>query len=124
MIKTIRMIVPIDVSQAWKGLDAPHGGAIVSCTALVPFHLFRRPSSHPHFGSRLHFPPPPWGGDFLRVECTACGHDELIPKVGFSSGWRLFMPLLALQARFRCRECDIRPSVVLSIRWAAGRARS
>ena len=27
-------------------------------------------------------------GDFLRVEC-ACGHDELIPRVGLEIGWRL-----------------------------------
>jgi hypothetical protein len=59
-------------------------------------------------------------GDFLRVECAACGHDELIPKVGLLVGLRLppYMPVLDLQSRFRCRECERRGSVALSIKWA------
>ena len=27
--------------------------------------------------------------DFLRVECIACGHDELIPRIGLVVGLRL-----------------------------------
>jgi hypothetical protein len=59
-------------------------------------------------------------GDFLRVECTMCGHDELIPRVGLVVGLRLpaSMRVLDLQSRFRCRECDRRGSVALSIKWA------
>ena len=58
-------------------------------------------------------------GDFLHVKC-ACGHDELIPPVGLLQGWRLppCTPVLDLERRFRCRECDARGKVVLSIKWA------
>jgi hypothetical protein len=43
--------------------------------------------------------------DFLRVECVACGHDELIPRIGLVVGLRLpaTMKVLDLQSRFRCR---------------------
>jgi hypothetical protein len=59
-------------------------------------------------------------GDCLHVECVACDHDELIPRIGLVVGLRLpaSMKVLDLQSRFRCRECDRRGSVSLSIRWA------
>jgi hypothetical protein len=59
-------------------------------------------------------------GDFLRVECLSCGHDMLIPPSGLLRGLRLpqFMPVLDLQYRLRCRECDRRGRVVVSIKWA------
>jgi hypothetical protein len=49
-----------------------------------------------------------------------CGHDELIPRVGLAVGLRLpaSMRVLDLQSRFRCRECDRRGSVAISIKWA------
>jgi hypothetical protein len=28
-------------------------------------------------------------GDFVRVECAACGHEELIPAIGLQQGMRL-----------------------------------
>ena len=58
-------------------------------------------------------------GDFVKVEC-ACGHDALIPHSGLQQGLRLppYMPALDLESRFRCRECDQRGEVVVSIRWA------
>ena len=61
-------------------------------------------------------------GDFVRVECLACGHDELIPASMLSVGLRLrpFMPVVDLQPRLRCRECDARGRAVVSIRWAGG----
>jgi hypothetical protein len=61
-------------------------------------------------------------GDYLRVECVACGHDEMVPRIGLVVGLRLpaTMKVLDLQSRFRCRECDRRGSVALSIRWAEG----
>ena len=31
-------------------------------------------------------------GDFLRVECVACGHDELIPRIGLVVGLRCRHP--------------------------------
>ena len=57
-------------------------------------------------------------GDFLKVECAACGHYELVPPVGLLQGSR--MRVLDLEPRFRCRECDQRGNVVLSIKWAVG----
>ena len=59
-------------------------------------------------------------GDFLVVECV-CGHSELIPRVGLEVGWRLplYTRVLDLERRFRCRECDQRGKVLLSIRRAA-----
>ena len=61
-------------------------------------------------------------GDFVYVECTGCGHDLLIPSSGLQQGLRLppFMPVLDLQYRFRCRECDQRGKVAISIKWAEG----
>ena len=71
-------------------------------------------------------------GDFVRVECGACGHDMLIPASSLTTGLRLAKPsaspgaralgpderITDLAARFRCRECDVRGRAVLSIRWA------
>jgi hypothetical protein len=58
-------------------------------------------------------------GDFLQVQCAACGHDELVPVIGLTRGLQLppHTPILSLQGRFRCRECDQRGKVMLSIRW-------
>jgi hypothetical protein len=46
----------------------------------------------------------------------------LIPPIGLLQGWRLppYTCVLDLECRFRCRECDQRGKVVLSIKWAAG----
>jgi hypothetical protein len=61
-------------------------------------------------------------GDFLYVQCAGCGHDLLIPPSGLRHGLKLppYMPVLDLESRFRCRECDARGKVVVSIRWAEG----
>jgi|HubBroStandDraft_4_1064222.scaffolds.fasta_scaffold08045_7 hypothetical protein len=58
-------------------------------------------------------------GDFVKVDCI-CGHSELIPASGLQQGVGLppSMPVLDLESRFRCRECDRRGRVVVSIRWA------
>ena len=39
-------------------------------------------------------------GDFLKVECAACRHYELVPPIGLLQGWRLppYMRVLALGA--------------------------
>ena len=46
-------------------------------------------------------------GDFVKVECIACGHDELIPPSSLLHGLRLppYTPVLDLEPRLRCREC-------------------
>jgi len=59
-------------------------------------------------------------GDFVKVECIACGHDELISPSSLVHGLRLppYTPVLDLEPRLRCRECDARGKAVVSIRWA------
>ena len=59
-------------------------------------------------------------GDFVKAECIACGHTELIPTLGLTQGLRLpaHMPVLDLEPRLRCRECDAKGKAVVTIRWA------
>jgi hypothetical protein len=59
-------------------------------------------------------------GDFVRVECAACGHDVLITHTALLQGLRLqpYDRVLDLEPRFRCRECDTRGKAVVSVRWA------
>jgi hypothetical protein len=58
-------------------------------------------------------------GDFVQVECAACGHDVLIPPGVLLHGLRLAPTslVLDLEPRLRCRECDERGKVVVSVRW-------
>ena len=58
--------------------------------------------------------------DFLLVECIACGHDEMIPKVGLTQGLRLPQQMLIvdLEPRLRCRECDAKGKALVTVRWA------
>lgn len=58
-------------------------------------------------------------GDLIQVEC-ACGRVELIPPIGFLQGMRLppITRVLDLEPRLRCRQCDERGKVIVSIRWA------
>jgi hypothetical protein len=56
------------------------------------------------------------------VSCVACGHEELLaPDRLRIKGLRLppFTPVLDLEPRLRCRECDARGKAVVSIKWAA-----
>jgi len=47
-------------------------------------------------------------GDFIKAECMACGHTELIPTIGLTHGLRLSRDtrVLDLEPRLRCREGD------------------
>ena len=58
-------------------------------------------------------------GDFVKAECIACGHDELIPASALLQGLRLLphTPVLDLEPRLRCRECDAKGKAVVSIKW-------
>ena len=49
-------------------------------------------------------------GDFVRVECGACGHDVLIPASVLLQGLGCppHTPVLDLEPWLRCRECDAR----------------
>jgi hypothetical protein len=57
--------------------------------------------------------------DRVKVECRR-GHIELFPPMSFLQGLRLppYMPVLNLQQRFRCRECDTKGVVIVSVKWA------
>jgi len=62
-------------------------------------------------------------GDCVRVQCIACGHDDLLRADQLRvKGLRLppTTLVLDLEPRLRCRECDARGKAVVSIRWAAG----
>jgi hypothetical protein len=58
-------------------------------------------------------------GDFVKAECMACGHDELISAVALAAGLRLppTYRVLDLEPRLRCRECDARGKAVVSVKW-------
>lgn len=58
-------------------------------------------------------------GDFVKVECR-CLHAELIPPVGLIHGMRLPPEtlILDLKPRFRCRECDTKGALIVSVKWA------
>jgi hypothetical protein len=58
-------------------------------------------------------------GDFVKVECATCGHDELIPASALLQGLRLppTYRVLDLERRLRCRECDTRGKAVVTVRW-------
>jgi hypothetical protein len=58
-------------------------------------------------------------GDFVLVECGACGHDGLIHPTALPSlGLRPDERVVDLAPRLRCRECDAKGRAVVSIRWA------
>ena len=59
-------------------------------------------------------------GDFVRVECTVCRHEELIPAIGLQQGMRLppCTPVLDLAPKLRCRECDANGKAIVSVVWA------
>ena len=59
-------------------------------------------------------------GDFVRVRCTACGHDEIVPPSGLRVGLRLPPEtlILDLEPRFRCRECDAKGKAVVTVKRA------
>lgn len=58
-------------------------------------------------------------GDFVIVECGACGHSLPIAAATLSQGLRLGPDerILDLAPRLRCRECDARGKAVVSVRW-------
>jgi hypothetical protein len=60
-------------------------------------------------------------GDFVKVECIACGHVELLsPDKLRIKALPLppYTPVLDLERRLRCQECDARGKTVVSIKWA------
>ena len=61
-------------------------------------------------------------GDVVKVECV-CGHTELLTAAMLrTAGLPEYEIIVRLQRRFRCRLCDERGKVDVSIRWAIGSA--
>ncbi len=59
-------------------------------------------------------------GDFVRVECAACGHVMMLTAAMLATaGVGSNALVLDLPPRLRCRECDVRGKAVVSIRWVA-----
>jgi hypothetical protein len=59
-------------------------------------------------------------GDYVKVECIACGHDELLTaQMLGTAGPKPIERVLDREPRRRCRECDARGKVAVSIKWAA-----
>jgi len=57
-------------------------------------------------------------GDLVQLECV-CGHSEVLTHAMLATaGVRPSDKLLDLAPRLRCRECDVRGKVVVSVRWA------
>lgn len=57
--------------------------------------------------------------DLVQVECT-CGHTELLTaQMLATAGVKPYEVLLGLQSKMRCRECDERGKVMVSVRWGS-----
>jgi len=60
-------------------------------------------------------------GDCVKVECMACGHVELLPADKLRvKGQPLpsYTPVLDLERRLRCVECDAKGKAMVSVKWA------
>jgi hypothetical protein len=56
-------------------------------------------------------------GDFVQVEC-ACGHRELLTAhMLATAGLPPYEVIVQLGRRMRCRECDAKGRVDISIKW-------
>jgi len=68
----------------------------------------------PLYGARLEDLGP---GDLVDLECV-CGHSELLTAAMLSTaGVKPSDGLADLAPRLRCRECDERGKVMISVRW-------
>jgi hypothetical protein len=58
--------------------------------------------------------------DFVKVECTACVHVEMLTATMLgSAGVKAYETILDLESKMRCRQCDARGKAMVSIKWAA-----
>jgi hypothetical protein len=56
-------------------------------------------------------------GDLVKVEC-GCGHVQMLPGSYFMSGKvPVYTRIIGLEKRMRCRECDEKGRVDVSIKW-------
>ena len=57
-------------------------------------------------------------GDLVKVECV-CGHTEMLTAAMLrTAGVPDREMIVRLERRMRCRECDTKGKVVVSIKWA------
>jgi hypothetical protein len=57
-------------------------------------------------------------GDLVQVECNACCHGELLTSAMLGTAGLSPHPIIIdLERRMRCRECDARGHVDISVRW-------
>jgi len=58
--------------------------------------------------------------DQVKVQCSRCLHSIIIPQIGMVQGMRLPSDTLiaSVENRFRCRECDMKGSAIVTIVWA------
>lgn len=58
-------------------------------------------------------------GDFVMITCFACGHESLIPPSTFlvRPGVSPDTPIVDLERRVRCRECNARGESLVSVKW-------
>jgi hypothetical protein len=56
--------------------------------------------------------------DVVKAECLECGHTEwLTGSMLLTAGLKPFTPILDLETRLRCRECDARGRALVTVRW-------
>jgi hypothetical protein len=58
--------------------------------------------------------------DFVKVECIACGHVELLASDQLRIKGQTpppYTPVLDLERKLRCRECDAKGKAVVSVKW-------
>jgi len=57
--------------------------------------------------------------DLVQIDCR-CGHVMLLtPQMLATAGAKPDQKLLDLQTRLRCRECDARGRVIVSVKWVS-----
>jgi hypothetical protein len=58
-------------------------------------------------------------GDYVQVRCVR-GHEDLLPASGFIQGMKLRPTINVLDPapKMRCRECDTKGRVDISVKWA------
>jgi hypothetical protein len=62
-------------------------------------------------------------GDLVEVECV-CDHSQALTASTLATAGmgKPYETIMELQRRLRCRECDEREKVVVSVRWEMGSA--
>ena len=62
-------------------------------------------------------------GDLVEVECV-CGHSQALTASMLATAGmgKPYETIMELQRRLRCRECNERGKVVVSVRWEMGSA--